>query len=607
MIALGILAGSASAATRFVASTGSDEAGNECLSSSAPCQTVQRGIDEAEAGDTISIAAGTYRERIRVNRKLTLVGQGSSTVLEGGSTDPSAVSVLADSTLEDLRIRGGLDVTEAEGAVFIGGEAGTEVSFDDVVAEQAPGAREGEDAVYVGAGNALTMRSSTIADLGRTGLIVFGSAKVIDSDIAVNPVTREGEGIFAGGGARVDVVGSSIRVSGDTGPGLMSEGAAVTATDSTFSARNAIWASAGSAVITRDKLMASNDGLLLQEGVTVGVRDSLISPSPGGELPAGVLVNPEGVPTALTIVGSTVYAEGRRYLPGSSAVEVGAGEGEAQVRIFNSILRAVEPDGAPHDLRGEASWSVAHSDFTTSGFADPAPGTGTNVAAVPIFTQQAVGNYELTAADTSLLDAGDPAQVLPGETDLAGQPRMLAGTCGGVVAPDLGAYELVRTESCPVPPAVESGEAAHRAEPTVEPEVTTAPSGPKSAKPKLTGVKVKTRRKGPVLVFTLSEPAKVRVKIAKAITRAAARISRASHHRKARYRNVATIVEHAGKGAHAIPLASHLRSRKMTHGSFRLTLVATAGGMRSVRRTAFTLRHRQAARGRHRGGGGAAK
>src|SRR5690349_16104073 len=49
----------ASAATRYVATTGDDSA-NDCLSQAAPCLTIQRGVNQSVAGDVVDVAAGTY-------------------------------------------------------------------------------------------------------------------------------------------------------------------------------------------------------------------------------------------------------------------------------------------------------------------------------------------------------------------------------------------------------------------------------------------------------------------------------------------------------------------------------------------------------------------
>ncbi|HOW74021.1 MAG TPA: hypothetical protein PKY77_25740 [Phycisphaerae bacterium] len=59
---VGLLAGAASAATIFVATTGDDA--NDGLSWTAAKRTVQAGLDAASDGDEIIVGPGTYPEAI---------------------------------------------------------------------------------------------------------------------------------------------------------------------------------------------------------------------------------------------------------------------------------------------------------------------------------------------------------------------------------------------------------------------------------------------------------------------------------------------------------------------------------------------------------------
>ncbi len=49
--------------------------------------TIQEAIDYATSGDTIHVWAGTYYEKIIVNKTVTLIGNGSKeTVIDGGGS-----------------------------------------------------------------------------------------------------------------------------------------------------------------------------------------------------------------------------------------------------------------------------------------------------------------------------------------------------------------------------------------------------------------------------------------------------------------------------------------------------------------------------------------
>jgi parallel beta-helix repeat protein len=64
----------ASKSTRYVSTTGSDS--GDCTTS--PCKTIGYAVGQANAGDSVSVAAGTYVESVLVTKQLSLVGQGAT-------------------------------------------------------------------------------------------------------------------------------------------------------------------------------------------------------------------------------------------------------------------------------------------------------------------------------------------------------------------------------------------------------------------------------------------------------------------------------------------------------------------------------------------------
>jgi parallel beta-helix repeat protein len=72
-----LLATGASAATRYVTTTGTDT--GDCTNAAAPCRTITYGVAQATAGDTVSVAAGTYTEAdVTIDKQLTVIGHDAT-------------------------------------------------------------------------------------------------------------------------------------------------------------------------------------------------------------------------------------------------------------------------------------------------------------------------------------------------------------------------------------------------------------------------------------------------------------------------------------------------------------------------------------------------
>ena len=74
--ALGIVSTSpavyAAGVTRYVATTGTDA--GDCTSSGSSCATIQYAVNQADAGDSIDVAAGTYSEVVNITKSVALKG-----------------------------------------------------------------------------------------------------------------------------------------------------------------------------------------------------------------------------------------------------------------------------------------------------------------------------------------------------------------------------------------------------------------------------------------------------------------------------------------------------------------------------------------------------
>lgn len=99
---------SASAATIHVDGSGGSD-GPACGPQAAPCATIQQGIANASAGDTVDVAAGTYAGQVTVDKPIAVTGAGAGqTTIDGGGAN-------------DFTRNGTLRLSATSGAVSVSG------------------------------------------------------------------------------------------------------------------------------------------------------------------------------------------------------------------------------------------------------------------------------------------------------------------------------------------------------------------------------------------------------------------------------------------------------------------------------------------------------
>ena len=82
-------AAGAAGMTRYVSPTGTDA--GDCTGS--PCRTISYAVAQANAGDTISVASGTYAESVSVTKTLNLIGHDATIDAAGQASPPNGVVI----------------------------------------------------------------------------------------------------------------------------------------------------------------------------------------------------------------------------------------------------------------------------------------------------------------------------------------------------------------------------------------------------------------------------------------------------------------------------------------------------------------------------------
>jgi hypothetical protein len=452
------------ATTRYVATAangGNNNGGaNTCTSQSAPCLTIGQAVKKAASGDTIQIGPGAFNTAVDATAKaLTFIGAGpgSPTAFDpsantfvdaGGTAKPGLTTGNHDTTVQGLRIRGGVGSSNTIEAAIEAEDTHAVTALtltNDVVLQASPPnagplIAEAISAASVTAGTGLnvSVTASTIVPY-QIGIFLkqpTGSLSVTDSSVlAPAPVSN----------ATIIPIGVDANVP-------------ISLTDDTVTGTVGVEDLAAGATITRTVIHASKAGIRVydrNDSAALTLRDSVIAPD-AATLAAGVQIVPLGpgleVP-ALDLTFDTILA---RAKPPAYALDATQASPGTRIRTRNTILEAIDASGGTGADEIAAanglSWDLGTTDYQhTLGPGIPAAGSGTNLNLDPALADPAGGSLTL-AATSPLFDRGDPSVVTAGETDVTGAPRAVPHTCGGAALPDLGAYEAPAPANCPPPP-----------------------------------------------------------------------------------------------------------------------------------------------------------
>ena len=331
-----------------------------------------------------------------------------------------------------------------------------------------------------------------------------------------------------------------------------------------------------------------NNGVITEANTTT-IRSSLIRVT--GQYPTGIsAVQMPGFNGSVNLDGVAVDGPGGPGTTGVSAGNLLDPNHSVNVTIKNSIIRRFDK---PLNMLGFGGSGLVHatasySDYDTSKAS--ASGTGAGITQTGItnvddasFSNAATGNYHLVPG-SPLIDAGAPGT--PQGLDLDKKALVTDGDADGNARRDVGPFELPSPVSPPPPPAGGGN-------PSPSGGGGTAPAGPAADSrdtqpPLITGFRT-TRKafavgrartavaagaRGTRFRYTLSETAKVTVRI-----------------KRRNGRSAGKLVRTAKKGANRLKFSGRIGRRALKRGRYLAVITATdaAGNRSAPRRVKFRV------------------
>jgi nitrous oxidase accessory protein NosD len=151
----------------------------------SPDETIQDAIDRAEVGDTITIPEGTYEESIKINKKVTLQGDGE-VILDGNSLgDMNGITITgSQTTIRNINVRR----FSATGISI----SGSDVLSRDVTIRNVVSRLNGDSGLFVATAtdsSILTISNSRFTNNGGSGISgsgEFDEVSIINVELSDN-------------------------------------------------------------------------------------------------------------------------------------------------------------------------------------------------------------------------------------------------------------------------------------------------------------------------------------------------------------------------------------------------------------------------------------
>ena len=437
-----------SGGARYVATAGSDAA-NDCAVAANPCATLRHALAVADAGDVLTVAAGTYTESdLAIVRDVTIRGAGPGlTIIQAASAPGLATTRVFDVDegvavgFESITIRHGRTVPELAGwpsGAAVHAAYGAQIRLTNCIVEANFVAGDSTGgALDVHSGSLTAIRSTfrgNAVEVGHGGAIA-----AVSSSLAFDECVFEGNQVGGDGGA------------------LWLRSGDLTVLRSTFR-RNTAQGGGGAILLWRGNEMPAigrieesvfhdnesggdwGGGALFLRDATVGIANSTLE----GNLARGsggsaVSIDQLSVTTDIALDHTTIA--GNRMLSSTGA---GIHNTDAHVRLKNVIAAGNRgPAGQPSDCIGSFQSFGNNLIGATEGCVlAPVAGAGPDISGQePLLGALADnGGPTWTMAlwpGSPAIDAGTCADVdgRPVAIDQRGVPRPVGAGC------DIGAYE----------------------------------------------------------------------------------------------------------------------------------------------------------------------
>lgn len=369
--------------------------------------TIQAGINSANPGDTVLVAAGMYRENINFGGKAIEVISASGpkvTIIDGGKIDSVVTFNSGETTASVLR---GFTIQNGDATNTIGEGGGISVEgsspaiVGNIIVKNV--ACEG-DGIGVGFGspiiqnNLISNNFDTCGGIGGGGVGIRGasSAQVLHNRISNNSTQSFGGGIALWSGNAVLIKNNTIvnnyATSNGGGISMFNDVSSVVIVQNLIN---------GNTSATGDGIYWSNPPELL---VSNTIRDS-------GKIKGGATLWADGFCCSITMVNNIIVADAGA----TNAVTCNYADFPANSFTYND---AYSSNGAPY-----------------GGVCTDQTGTNGNLSANPLFGNPSHGNLQLQAGSPAINAGNNSAPDLP-LRDLIAKPRIVGGTV------DMGAYEF---------------------------------------------------------------------------------------------------------------------------------------------------------------------